>query len=192
LPKVVTQRCLEQDLNPRPTDRKPNCLTRCTTAPRNVRTVYTRILFGKVTYGRCLLNNVIVTSVVVCLFATLLCTTTSERICMKFSWKVSNGPLNKWLNFSGDPVHRLDTGIFFRIRHYCEIRKVVTTECAARRCSAGHALAGIAIATMASLRHRPTRDSHDRRTLAEVCTVSVLLVFNEFPLHRIRAYRRIV
>jgi len=33
LPKVVTQRCLEQDLIPRPTDRKPKCLTRCTTAP---------------------------------------------------------------------------------------------------------------------------------------------------------------
>ena len=32
LPKVVTQRCLEQDLNPRPTDRKSNA-TRCTTAP---------------------------------------------------------------------------------------------------------------------------------------------------------------
>jgi len=30
LPKVVTQNCLEQDLNPRPTDRKPKCLT---TAP---------------------------------------------------------------------------------------------------------------------------------------------------------------
>ena len=27
MPKVVTQRCLEQDLNPRPTDRKPKCLT---------------------------------------------------------------------------------------------------------------------------------------------------------------------
>ena len=27
LPKVVTQRCLEQDLNPRPTDRKPKSLT---------------------------------------------------------------------------------------------------------------------------------------------------------------------
>jgi len=33
LPKVVTQRCLEQNLNPRPTDCKPKCLTRCTTAP---------------------------------------------------------------------------------------------------------------------------------------------------------------
>jgi len=31
LPKVVTQNCLEQDLTPRPTDRKPKCLTRCTT-----------------------------------------------------------------------------------------------------------------------------------------------------------------
>jgi len=30
LPKIVTQRSLEQDLNPRPTDRKPKCLTRCT------------------------------------------------------------------------------------------------------------------------------------------------------------------
>ena len=27
MPKVVTQRCLEQDLNPRPTDRNPKCLT---------------------------------------------------------------------------------------------------------------------------------------------------------------------
>ena len=36
LPKVVTQRCLEQHLNPRPTDRKPKCLTRCTTAPHGV------------------------------------------------------------------------------------------------------------------------------------------------------------
>jgi len=33
LPKVVTQRCLEQDSNPWPTDRKPKCLTRYTTAP---------------------------------------------------------------------------------------------------------------------------------------------------------------
>jgi len=33
LPKVVTRRCLEQDLNSRPVDRKPKRLTRCTTAP---------------------------------------------------------------------------------------------------------------------------------------------------------------
>ena len=33
MPKVVTRRRLEQDLNQRPTDRKPKCLTRCTTAP---------------------------------------------------------------------------------------------------------------------------------------------------------------
>ena len=33
LPKVVTQRHLEQDLNSQPVDRKPKCLTRCTTAP---------------------------------------------------------------------------------------------------------------------------------------------------------------
>jgi len=46
---------------------------------------------------------------------------------MKFSEKVSNGPLNKRSNFGGDPDHRFDTGIVFRIRHYWEIRKVVST-----------------------------------------------------------------
>jgi len=44
---------------------------------------------------------------------------------MKFSGKVSNGPMSKQLNFGGDPDHCLDTGIVFRICHYCEIRKVV-------------------------------------------------------------------
>jgi len=45
---------------------------------------------------------------------------------MKFSGKVGNGPMNnKWLNFGGDPHHRLDTGIVFLIRHYWEIRKMV-------------------------------------------------------------------
>ena len=44
---------------------------------------------------------------------------------MKFSGKVGNGPLNKWLNFGGDLDHRLDTWIAFRIRHYLEKRKVV-------------------------------------------------------------------
>jgi len=67
---------------------------------------------------------------------------------MKFSRKVGNEPINKRLHFGGDRNHRLDTGIVFRIRRYWEIRKVVSTDCAARRCSAGHAVAGIAIATM--------------------------------------------
>jgi len=44
---------------------------------------------------------------------------------MKFSGKVGNGPLNKWIHFGGDPDRRLDTGIVFRIRHCWEIRKVV-------------------------------------------------------------------
>jgi len=116
--------------------------------------------------------------VVVCLFVCLLATLrkTSERICTKFSGKVGNGPVNKWLNFGSHPDHCLDTGIVFRIRCYWEIRKVVSTDCAARLCSAGRALAGIAIATMTSLRHRPTTGNHDRRALAEVCSVPVLLV----------------
>jgi len=44
---------------------------------------------------------------------------------MKFSEKVSNGPLNKRSNFGGDPDHRFDTGIVFWICHYWEIWKVV-------------------------------------------------------------------
>jgi len=28
--------------------------------------------------------------------------------------KVGNGPMNNWLNFGGDPDHRLGTGIVFR------------------------------------------------------------------------------
>jgi len=46
---------------------------------------------------------------------------------MKFSGKVCNGPRKKELNFGSDSGHRLDTGIvfLFRIRHYCEMRKVV-------------------------------------------------------------------
>jgi len=86
---------------------------------------------------------------------------------MKFSGKACNVPLNNWLNFGGDPNHCLDTGIVFRIRHYWQIRKMIPTVCAARRCSAEHGLSRIAIATMTPLRHRP---------LAEVCTVAVLLV----------------
>ena len=33
---------------------------------------------------------------------------------MKFSGKVGNGPVNKWLHFGGDPDHCLDTvqGLF--------------------------------------------------------------------------------
>jgi len=103
-----------------------------------------------------------------------------KRICMKFLGKVSNGPVNKWLNFGADPDHRLDTGIVFRIVRRWKIRKMISTDCTARWCIAGHALAGIAIATMMSLCHRPTRDSRTdiatlvRRALAEVCTVPVL------------------
>jgi len=74
---------------------------------------------------------------------------------MKFSGKVCNGPVNKLLNFGGDPDHRLDIGIVFRIRRYREIRKVASTDCAARRCSAGYALAGIAIATTLCLKKFP-------------------------------------
>jgi len=42
---------------------------------------------------------------------------------MTFSGKVGNGQSNNRLNFGGDQDHRLDTGIVFRIRHYCDIGK---------------------------------------------------------------------
>jgi len=74
---------------------------------------------------------------------------------MKFSTTVGNGPMNKWLNFGGDPGHRLDTGIIFRIRHYWGIREAVN----------GYSF--ILIRQMAAL---------VRRALAEVCTVAVLVV----------------
>jgi len=75
---------------------------------------------------------------------------------MKLSEKVGNGPVNKWLNFGGDPGHCLDTGIVFQIRHYWETQKVVN----------GHSF--ILIRQIAAL---------VRYTLAEVCTVPVLIVF---------------
>ena len=59
---------------------------------------------------------------------------------------------------------------------------MASTDCAARRCSAQHALAGIDIASMTSLRHWSTTDSGTdiatpvTRALEEVCTVPVLLV----------------
>jgi len=36
-------------------------------------------------------------------------------MCMKFSEKVDDETMNNWLNFGGDPDHRLDTGIVFRM-----------------------------------------------------------------------------
>jgi len=75
---------------------------------------------------------------------------------MKFSITVGNEPLNNWLNFGLDPDYRRDTGIVFRICHSWEIRKVLN----------GHS--SIPIRQMAAL---------VGCALAEVCNVSVLLVF---------------
>ena len=82
--------------------------------------------------------------------------------------------MNKRLKFSGDPDHRLDTGIVF-----ADSSLLGDTESGINRMRIAtlQALEGIAIATMTSLRHRPTTDSHVRRALAEACTVPVLLVF---------------
>jgi len=103
-----------------------------------------------------------------CLYVCLFVSKFAGKLPNGFAWKFQGGLANEqmiklWWR-SGSPSGYRDV---FRIRHYWEIRKVVSTDCAAWGCRAGHALAGIAIATMTSLRHRP---------LAEVCTVPVLLV----------------
>ena len=76
---------------------------------------------------------------------------------MQFSGKVGNGPMNTWLNFGGDPVYHLDTGIVsgFDIigKHGKWLRDVN--------------LLLILIRQMAAL---------VRRALAEECTVPVVLV----------------
>jgi len=49
-------------------------------------------------------KEVMFSSLFVSLFVcSQLCAKTSKRICMKFSGKVGSGPVNKWLNFGGDP-----------------------------------------------------------------------------------------
>ena len=48
----------------------------------------------------------------------------SVHMCVHCTVHNCSGPMNKSLKFDGDPDHRLNTGIVFRIRHYCEIRQV--------------------------------------------------------------------
>jgi len=78
---------------------------------------------------------------------------------MKFSRKVGNGPMNKRLNFGGDPDHRLDTFSGFVIigRHEKWLTDIN--------------LLLILIHQMAAL---------VRRAMAEVCCVPVLLVLSLF------------
>ena len=79
-----------------------------------------------------------------------LCTKTSERICMTFSGNVGNGSTNICFNFGGDQDYSLkDTGIIcgsVTIGRYGKWYQPTR-----------HALAGIAIATMTSLRHQHYR-----------------------------------
>jgi len=80
---------------------------------------------------------------------------------MKFSGKVGNWPLNKRLNFGGDPDHRLDTGIVFRfvtIGRYGRPYMVIT----------GH--------KSASPQTESPHGCTGSTCFAEVCTVPVLLV----------------
>jgi len=103
---------------------------------------------------------------------------------MKFSGNICNGPVNKWLNFGGNPDHRMDTGIVFGFvtigRYGNGINRL--------HCATLSALTGIAIATTTSNVTSPAHDRQPRqpmmvndiailvrRALAEVCTAPVLL-----------------
>jgi len=96
---------------------------------------------------------------------------------MKFSVKVGNGPVNKWLNFGGD--HGLDKGILFRICHYWEVWKVVNKH----QFTLINKHPFIMIHQMATL---------VRRAFAEVCTVPVLLVGRPFVKWFALCYRIVV
>jgi len=119
-----------------------------------------------------------------CLFVcSKLCAKTYERICIKLLgkigiWQWASEQMGKFWWRSGSPyiwIHGLFSG-FVTIGRYGKWYQSIALRDAA----------GIAIATMTSLCHRRTPDSGTdiatmvRRTLAEVCTVPVLLVFRVF------------
>jgi len=81
-------------------------------------------------------------------------------------WQWASEQMNKFWWRSGLPSGYRD---FFRIRHCCDIRKVVWTDCAARRYSALLGIAGITIATVTSLRHRPLAEVHCPSASCLVC-----------------------
>jgi len=64
----------------------------------------------------------IVVCLSVCLSVSNFAQKNSERICMKFSGKVGNGPMNKRLDFGGDPVH-------IRIRIATLVRRALAEVC---------------------------------------------------------------
>jgi len=97
------------------------------------------------------------TNRLVCLSVSNILQKPPKRICMKFSRKVGSGPMNKYLNFGGNPDHHLDTGIvsgFVTIGRYGKWLMDIN-------------LLLILICQMAALL---------RCALAELCTVPLLLV----------------
>jgi len=63
--------------------------------------------------------------IVCCLFVSNFAQKLPNGFAWNFQQKAGNRPMNKWLNFGGDLICGLDTGIVFRIRHYWEIWNVV-------------------------------------------------------------------
>jgi len=56
-----------------------------------------------------------------------LCAKTSKQICIKFSGKVHNGPMNKWLNFGGDPEVCIATLVRHALGEVCTVWLLLVT-----------------------------------------------------------------
>jgi len=95
---------------------------------------------------------------------------------VKFSGKVGNALVNKWLNFGGDPDHRLDTrdclpdsSLLGDTESGINRLRCATLQCKA--CTSRRRHSNCDVITS------PADDRQPRQTcLAEVCTVRVLLV----------------
>jgi len=125
-------------------------------------------------------------SLFVCLSVSNFVQKNSERIRMKFTAKVGNGPLKKLVKFwwrSGSPsLYRdcfRDSSILGDTESGINRLRCSTLQC--RACTSRRRHSNYDVVT--SLRHRPTTDSGTdiatllRRVLAEVCTAPMLLVF---------------
>jgi len=122
----------------------------------------------------------------VCLLATLRKNfQTDLHEILREGWQWASEQIVK---FWWQSEYRLDTGIIFRIRHYWELRNVVSTDCAAGRCGARRALqrrhSNYDVITSSAHDRQPRQPvtvndvaTLVRRALAEVCTASVFLFY---------------
>jgi len=92
--------------------------------------------------------------VVVCLFVCLLNFKTDLHEIFREGWQ---WPMNKWLNFGGDPDHRLDTGTAFWIRDSSLLGDM---ECGNGHKSAAHTDGGTGKTCLGGCMHCPRATSY--------------------------------